>query len=428
MTKLIHAELQLKRTTLGQEVAFKKGYAFKSEWYSDIGLPIVKVSDFTDSSIDSERLVCIPTDIPKDLSQYELRTGDVVIQTVGSWPSNPGSVVGKVIRVPSSVAGALLNQNAVKLSPLKVLDQRFLFYRLRCADFKDYIVGTAQGAANQASITLDSIKAFEFDLPDTTIQKRISSILSAYDDLIGNNAHRIKILERMAQMLYREWFVNLQFPGHEKIEMVNSEIGPIPRGWIPSSLGEMCEEVRRGVDPTEIAADTPYIGLEHMPRRSIALSRWGEAGQVQSTKLWFHRGEILFGKIRPYFHKVGVAPIDGVCSSDAIVIVPKALEYFSVVLMCVSSDDFIGQASQTSQGTKMPRANWAVLCRYPIARPDSPLLDRFNTLITPMLELINNLVFSNRCLSKTRDLLLPKLVSGEVSVERLESEAIAQNA
>jgi len=225
----------------------------------------------------------------------------------------------------------------------------------------------------------------------------------------------------MAQMLYREWFVNFRFPGHEKVKMVESKMGMIPEGWMPSSVGKLCSEVRRGVNPSDVPADTPYIGLEHMPRKSIALSEWGKAGQVQSTKLRFLRGEILFGKIRPYFHKVGVASVDGVCSSDAIVIVPTRTEFFPVVLLCVSSDDFVLQATQTSQGTKMPRANWDVLCKYPVALPPKTLLDRFGATIVPMVELINNLALRNRCLQTTRDLLLPKLVSGEIEIPDVET-------
>jgi type I restriction enzyme S subunit len=256
--------------------------------------------------------------------------------------------------------------------------------------------------------------------PCLKAQTRIASILSAYDDLIENNTRRIKILEQMAQMLYREWFVNFRFPGHEKVKMVESEMGMIPDGWTHSSVGQLCSEVRRSINPSEIPANTPYIGLEHMPRKSIALSEWGKAGQVQSTKLRFLRGEILFGKIRPYFHKVGVAPVDGVCSSDAIVIVPKRKELFPVVLLCVFSEDFVLQATQTSQGTKMPRANWNVLCKYPVALPQENLLDHFGATIAPMIKLINNLAFRNRYLQTTRDLLLPKLVSGEIEVEDAE--------
>lgn len=265
----------------------------------------------------------------------------------------------------------------------------------------------------QDNLSVEKLLTFKFLVPEVSTQRRIASILSAYDDLIENNTRRIKILEEMAQRLYREWFVHFRFPGHEKVKMVKG----VPEGWEVKRLGEIAEEVRRSVDPTEIDPDTPYFGLEHLPRKSIALSEWGKASEVQSSKLEFKRGEILFGKIRPYFHKVGVAPIDGVCSSDTIVITSKDPEYFSLVLACVSSEDFVNHATQTSQGTKMPRANWNVLVKYPILIPPQPIYGMFDELMQNVVAEIINLLFRNRNLRRTRDMLLPKLVSGEVEID-----------
>jgi type I restriction enzyme S subunit len=191
------------RNRLGNLVETQKGYAFKSGWYSDAGRPIVKVSDFTDDSVDFSRLVCIPEEIASDYLKYKLKTGDVLVQTVGSWPTSPASVVGKCVRIPTNAAGALLNQNAVKLSPAEDLDAQFLFYLLRCDDFKTYIIGTAQGAASQAAITLGAIRAYEFAVPPLPVQQRIAGILSAYDELIENSQRRIRLLEAMALALYR---------------------------------------------------------------------------------------------------------------------------------------------------------------------------------------------------------------------------------
>ena len=190
----------------------------------------------------------------------------------------------------------------------------------------------------------------------------------------------------MAQAIYREWFVEFRFPGHEKVKLVNSPLGKIPEGWKATRVGDLADEVRRGVDPSDIDPETPYFGLEHLPRKSITLCDWGYAKDVQSTKLAFRKGEILFGKIRPYFHKVGVAPLHGICSSDAIVIVPKTENVFGPLLCCVSSEDFVSHATQTSQGTKMPRANWEVLTKYPLAIPEGHLLDEFNILIGQIVE------------------------------------------
>jgi type I restriction enzyme S subunit len=117
---------------------------------------------------------------------------------------------------------------------------------------------------------------------------------------------------------------------------------------------------------------------------------------------------------------VGVAPFDGVCSSDAIVISPKAPEYFSLVLACVSSEAFVNHATQTSQGTKMPRANWEVLTKYPIVMPSRPVLLRFDQFVRDIVDQIINSVFRGNNLRRTRDLLLPKLISGEIDVSNLD--------
>jgi len=297
----------------------------------------------------------------------------------------------------------------------EVADDTFLLACLNHADIKPYVTGAAQPKLSQANLRL-----IEIPVPPLPVQHRIAVILSVYDELMENNTRRIHILEQMAQALHREWFVNFRFPGHAKVKLVESPMGKIPQGWLPGRLGDIAGEVRRGVNPDDVEPDTPYIGLEHLPRKSIALSEWGTAKQVQSTKLAFKKGEILFGKIRPYFHKVGVAAVDGVCSTDAIVILPKKPEYFALVLACVSNEPFVSHATQTSQGTKMPRANWEVLTKYPLPMPPAPLLSKFSAFVNEAIALVQNLVFKNRNLRRTRDLLLPKLVSGALDVSKLD--------
>jgi len=290
-------------------------------------------------------------------------------------------------------------------------DVRFVKYYIEYIKLK---MQNISRGTTQDNLSLDKLLTFDILAPPLPTQRKIAAILSAHDDLIENNTRRIKILEEMAQALYREWFVHFRFPGHEKVRMVDSPLGRIPEGWEVKLLGEIAQEMRRSVMPDQIDPETPYIGLEHLPRKSIALSEWGKAKAVKSTKLVFKRGDILFGKIRPYFHKVGVAPIDGVCSSDTIVIAPKMQDYFSIVLACVSSEEFVKYATQTSKGTKMPRADWVVLRNYPVLVPPLPLFQLFDHFIRDSLDQIQNLIFQTNSLRRTRELLLPKLISGEV--------------
>jgi len=313
-----------------------------------------------------------------------------------------------------------LGQNTVCIKPLREkIDPFYLYCCLNSTQLQDQIVSFV-GGASQPTISLQNIRLLSIPFPKFQTQRKIAAILSAYDDLIENNTRRIKILEEMAQAIYREWFVNFRFPGHESVQMVESELGLVPEEWEIRKIGDIAEEVRRNVEPNMVHPDTPYFGLEHIPRKSIALSEWGVANDVQSTKHQFFKGEILFGKIRPYFHKVGVAPVDGVCSSDAIVIQPKKPEYFGLVLFCVSSEDFVSLATQTSQGTKMPRANWNVLVNYPVVIPPKALLDEFNNIASDTVDLIIMKIFQNANLRRTRDLLLPKLISGEIDVSGLD--------
>lgn len=293
----------------------------------------------------------------------------------------------------------------------------FFFYYFNSPEGRAQVRGLSSGAS-VTTISGAKLATLFVPSPPITTQRKIASILSAYDDLIENNTRRIRILEEMAQSLYREWFVHFHFPGHEKVKLVDSPLGKIPEGWDMVKLGDLAQETRRSVRPDHIDPKTPYIGLEHLPRKSIALSEWGTANQVKSTKLAFTRGEILFGKIRPYFHKVGVAPVDGVCSSDIIVISTKEPNFFSIVLACVSSEEFVRHATQTSQGTKMPRANWKVLLDYPLLVPPDSIRSKFNNIVENIVDQIENMIFRNKNLCRIRDLLLPKLISGEMQLRK----------
>ena len=242
---------------------------------------------------------------------------------------------------------------------------------------------------------------------------QIVDILSAYDDLIENNRRRIQLLEQAARLLYKEWFVHLRFPGHEHTQIIDG----VPEGWEKKVLGDVCLEVRETVFPSALEANTLYIGLEHIPRRSITLCDWGQAEQVTSSKHRFREGEILFGKIRPYFHKVGFALTDGVASSDAIIIRPANPNLLALVLMAMSSDAFVAvTAQQMKEGSKMPRADWKQMQQYPVPLPPDGLLRAFNDFIDSILNQLKILAFANKRLGAARDLLLPKLMNGEVAV------------
>lgn len=297
------------------------------------------------------------------------------------------------------------------LRPVAGNDIRYFYYALRNINLVHY------GYERHFKY----LKEEEIPAPTLPTQRRIAGILSAYDELIENSQRRIKILESMARALYREWFIHFRFPGHEAVPLIPSPLGKIPQGWEVRKLDEIAEEMRRNVPKGTLEDPAPFVGLEHIPRRSLALNAWESTTELGSNKLEFKKGEVLFGKIRPYFHKVSVAPFDGLCSADTIVIRSRRPDHYAIVVGCVSSDEFVSLATATSNGSKMPRASWSVLAEHQIALPPSTVAHQFSAIIEPAIAQMQTLVFQTQNLRRTRDLLLPRLLSGQIDVDAMPS-------
>ncbi|GEA51156.1 type I restriction-modification enzyme, S subunit [Vibrio inusitatus NBRC 102082] len=300
----------------------------------------------------------------------------------------------------------------------QVVDLKFLYYLLLGSNLKDLNSDAAVPGLNR-----DIAYSQKFLIPELNVQEKVVELIDDYNDLIENNNRRITILEDMAQSLYREWFVNFRYPDHAdnldadgNPKLVDLPLGLIPEGWEVKPLGELVEFKRKTIKKGTVSENTPYMGLEHFPRKSIALSNWEEVSEIGSNKLAFSRGDILFGKIRPNFHKVGVAQVDGLCSSDTFVLSPKERTHHSLIAMVTFSNEFVAQAVQTAQGSKMPRASWDVLQEFAVYVPDLKTLESFNSVVTPAIEQIRALSLKNRNLKLQRDMLLPKLISGQIEL------------
>lgn len=299
----------------------------------------------------------------------------------------------------------LIRPKAEKVSPL------FLNYYLNAPKQRHALLSNSNGAT-VSHVNMPIIRNLVIGLPDRETQDRIADVLSAYDELIENNRRQIKLLEEAAQRLYKEWFIDLKFPGHETTPIVDG----LPEGWRMGCLGECCALIKTISKQDERTGNELYIGLEHMPKDSICLRAHGVAADVVGNKTEFRKGDVLFGKIRPYFHKVGFAQFDGVTSTDTIVM--RAVEGKQAFLLAVaSSDEFVSYATATSKtGTKMPRADWAAMKSYQVPIPSADVASRFENICESFLSAIaqcSSLIVAAR---EARDRLLPKLMSGEIEV------------
>lgn len=206
---------------LGSLITYKKGYAFKSKdrVSKQDGIPVIKVKNFSDDGIDQNYDTFMPLSFYQKFSKYLLNDNDILIQTVGSWPQQSSSAVGKVVRYRNlDNRPKLLNQNIVNIASLdqKFLDEDYLYWMLKSNRFGDYISGVAQGSANQASITLNSIFNYWIDLPEINTQKKIASILNLFDNNIFlNNQINANLLE-LAKTLFSE-----EFSSNEEVLLSN---------------------------------------------------------------------------------------------------------------------------------------------------------------------------------------------------------------
>ncbi len=394
---------------LSEVAFFQEGPGLRTHQWASEGMKVINVTNIlSDGSVDVSN-----TDKYISLGEFERRYSHFAVEEDDIVVASSGNSYGKVGRVRGEHLPLMMNTSVIRFHSADRgrLDEDYLYSFLRSPSFASQVKAFVTGGA-QPNFGPSHLKQMTILLPPISVQKQVAQVISAYDELIENNLRRMALLEEAARLLYREWFVRLRFPGHEHTRIVNG----VPEEWEKKQLQELCDEIREPVLPDRVKPQTPYVGLEHMPRRSITLSEWGDASEVESAKHRFVEGDFLFGKIRPYFHKVGVCFTDGIASTDAIVVRSRGGAAFGLVLMTISSDLFVAHATQSSYGAKMPRANWKVLQQYPVLVPPAPLLREFTEAINRITALLKNLVYQNKKLKAARDLLLPRLMSGEVAV------------
>ena len=420
--------------------------------------PIVRVGDFADSISETHKF-------GKDQLIF-LNTSDILLgkmlhhsySAVGAWPGQAKKSIRKCdilfseIR-PANGRYAFVDVQAddyvvsTKLMVIRARNNRivprFLYHFLtgkKTTRWLQHLAESRSGTFPQ--ITFDQVAELELPLPPEYHQVAIARFLDTIDDKIELNRRMNETLEAMARAIFKSWFVDFDpvrakaEGGRRKAENTpglpkpiadlfpdsfeDSALGKIPKGWRVATLGDVANHPRRGVQPSEMKSSTPYIALEHMPKRCIALSDWGIADGLESNKFEFKQGEILFGKLRPYFHKVGVAPLDGVCSTDIVVVTPRTEKWFGFVLGHLSSDVFVEHTNAGSTGTKMPRTSWGEMARYAVVTPPETVAEPFAAQNRPAVERIIASIHESRTLAALRDTLLPKLLSGEIRVGQAE--------
>jgi type I restriction enzyme S subunit len=388
------------------------------------GMPMASVKDLTPSGITVDTCRRISVEDFGRLARQGCKpqVGDVLIAKDGATALDTVCEIKEPLEVVLLSSVAILRPDTTKVLP------SFLKSFLDAAPTRSYMKNAFTTGAAIPRVVLKDFKRAIILLPPLVEQAKICGIICAYDDLIENNTRRIQILEQMAQALYREWFVNFRFPGHSKVKLVESPMGNIPHGWVAATFGGMADISRTGLNP-------PNFPDEHFWHYSIPSFDAGRMPLLQkgiailSNKFLVEADCVLLSKLNPRIPRVWLPRIDtshrALASTEFLVF--KTRPSFSLAYLfclCCSAEFlsvFAGRALGTS--TSHQRVKPDDLLRLPVVLPPSGVVQAFTESVTPLLAQIHTLRLKTANLRRTRDLLLPRLISGALDVSNLAIEA-----
>lgn len=295
------------------------------------------------------------------------------------------------------------------IEPNELVEFEFLYYLMK------YHQKQLQESKNGVAIPHVNpriINSIEVCFPPLPTQQKIADILSAYDDLIETNRRQIKLLEEAAQRLYKEWFVDLRFPGWE-----NAKIGDgVPEGWRIGELGDIAIETGKNEKKSRRDQYEYYLPIDRLPKKSLVYIEKADLSLAESSLIGFQSNDILFGSLRPYFHKVVIARDKGLTRSTCFVINSIKPEYWSFLVMLLFSSSTIEYATKISVGTTMPYVRWNDFKRMLTVIPSEEICLHFHESILPIIKHLFCIADSYERLQESRDRLLPKLMTGAIEV------------
>lgn len=338
----------------------------------------------------------------------QLEPNDVLISNSGTI----GSIA--IVKNTEFTFRTTFQKSVAILKPNKTLvEPKWLYYCL--SSNKDRLINTAVGTA-QKNLLLRDLRDFKINVPDRQIQRKIAAILSAYDDLIENNTRRIRILEEMAQSIYREWFVHFRYPGHEGVPLVDSPLGPIPQGWEVKKLGEECLLVM-GQSPESKYYNENGEGLPFHQGVTGFGFRFPKNYSFCTKPNRIAENEDILFSVR--------APVGRINISREKIIIGRGLcairsqnnnqrFVFQQLKEKFQEEDTMGGGTIFKSVTKDDMKGIMLLM------PTTAIIQLFEKIATPIFKELEVLTDKNANLRQQRDLLLPRLMSGEVDVEGME--------
>jgi type I restriction enzyme S subunit len=385
-----------------------------SDRYVDDGVPFLRSQNVKPFVIERDGMLRVDEAFHRKLAKSSLATGDVVVVRTG-YP-------GTAAVVPRELDGSNC-ADLVVITPGEDLNPHVLAAVFNSAWGSSAVSGHLVGAAQQ-HFNIGSAKVMRLRLPARPEQDRIAEVLCAFHDLIENNRRRVEVLEEMARAIYREWFVQFRFPGHEDVPLVDSPLGPIPDGWTVRPLVEVAD-----------------LTMGQSPKSEF----YNSEGEGKP----FHQGVADFGRHYPTHRKfctvdarlahdgdvlVSVrAPVGRINLADTTLVIGRGLAAVRSTtgqqsFLLASLREVFAEEDSMGGGTIFNAIGKRELEQVPVVQPPDALATVANDRLAPLFQLIRSLTFTGRELAAIRDLLLPKLVTGQIDVSHLDLDALTAAA
>lgn len=383
----------------------------KGKKFFGTGFPFLSFSIVFNKWFIPEQLYDLVEVNEKERNIYSIKKGDVFITRTSETMEELGMSTVALKDYPN----ATYNGFTKRLRPItELLEPRFIGYYLRTPEFRGKFMAFS-AMTTRASLTNDDLLNLEVPVPPLSVQQRIASILSAYDDLIENNQKQIKLLEEAAQRLYKEWFVDLRFPGHEGVKVVDG----VPEGWESCKLRDVAEINGRNIDE-----DYPYDKINYIDIGSVRNGRILEKANYDleeapgRAKRIVQDGDVIWGMVRPNLRAYAMVlnpDKNDVFSTGFAVLTSKKVP-FSFLYCNVTTEEFVGYLVNCTNGAAYPAVKPIHFKEYNVSIPQNNLLNKFHNITEPYFRKIYYLNKQISSLHEARDRLLPKLMSGEIEV------------
>lgn len=389
--------------------------------YSPEGIPVVMPKDIIEGRIATDSVARVSPEHVERLSRHKLRSGDIVYGRRGD--------IGRQALIRPEQEGWMCGTGCLRLGfGESVLNPLFLHYYLRQDDVVSWITNQAVGAT-MPNLNTGILRTVPVRFPPLPVQRRIAGILSAYDELMENSQRRIRLLEAMARALYREWFVHFRFPGHEKHPRVASPLGDIPQGWEVKKLSTVADVNRAQINARTAPEELRYIDISSVsPGQIDSITTYAFADAPGRARRIVQHGDVLWSCVRPNrrSHAQVMHPEADTIASTGFAVLTATKVPFTFLYFATTTDDFVAFLTNNATGAAYPAVSGATFEKADLLIPPAPLLKKFGNATIPMAEQIHTLQRQIQNLRRTRDLLLPRLLSGQVHLPAVEgSEAVA---